>query len=61
MDLQRKIEIVETAVRSVSEHSDHDSVVLLAALDRIAVIVEREKAAVAKRQQLALNAALNGS
>jgi hypothetical protein len=59
MDLKRKIEVAETAVRSISEHVDHDSVVLLAALDKVHEMVLREKDMVVSRQQNALDAALN--
>jgi len=61
MDMKRKIEIAETAVRSISEHADHDSVVLLAALDKVGEIVQREKDMVVSRQKYALDAALNGT
>lgn len=60
MDMKRKIEIAETAVRSISEHADHDSVVLLAALEKVGQIVEREKFAVKDRQAAATQAALQG-
>lgn len=45
MDIRRKLELVSDSIRSISEHRDVDSVVRLAALDRVASIIasEREK------------------
>jgi hypothetical protein len=42
MDIRRKIEIAEQAVRSISDHTDADSVVLLAALGRLKMSVEEK-------------------
>jgi hypothetical protein len=46
MDIKRKLEIVEQSIRSISTHEDEDAALRHAALDRVAAIVEREKAAV---------------
>jgi hypothetical protein len=43
MDLRRKLEIVDQAIKSISTHSDVDSAVVAAALDRIDTIVQAER------------------
>lgn len=43
MDMNRKLEIVQTSIRSVSAHVDIDASVRLAALDRIDDMVEAER------------------
>lgn len=43
MDLKRKLEIVQTAIKSISEHTDVDSGVRLAALAQVGSMVEQEK------------------
>lgn len=49
MNIGKKIEIVETAVKSIATHDDQDSVVLLAALDAVTAIVDKAKAQVAAK------------
>jgi hypothetical protein len=44
MNLSKKIDIVRTALRSISEHTDEDSVIRTAALVACAAAVEAEKA-----------------
>lgn len=43
MDLKKKLEIVGTAIRSISTHSDEDASVVKAALDQIVAMVQVEK------------------
>ena len=58
MDINRKLQIVAQAVKSISTHDDADSVVLLAALARIGKMVDEESAAVRARQEAAAATAL---
>lgn len=44
MDLNRKLEIVQLGIRSVSTHVDIDASVRLAALDRIGDAIAAERA-----------------
>lgn len=46
MDIPRKIEIADQAVRSISHHRDEDAAVRKAALDAVAALIERERAAI---------------
>jgi hypothetical protein len=50
MDIKRKLQIVEQSVKSISTHDDADSVVVLAALDRIVEMVGIEAQAVREKQ-----------
>lgn len=49
MDLKRKLEIVTTAVQSISRHSDEDAAVVQAALARVEAIVAGERKALEQR------------
>ena len=60
MDINRKLQVVATAIQSISTHDDADSVVLLAALARIGKMVDEESAAVRARQEAAAATALGG-
>lgn len=43
MDLKRKLEIVTTAVQSISQHSDEDAAVVQAALAKVEQMVAGER------------------
>lgn len=58
MDINRKLQVVAQAIKSISTHDDADSVVLLAALGRVAKMVADESAAVRERQEAAAATAL---
>lgn len=58
MDINRKLQVVAQAIKSISTHDDADSVVLLAALGRVAKMVADESAAVRERQESAAATAL---
>lgn len=47
MNLSKKIDIVKTALRSISEHVDEDSVIRVAALDACVAAINEEKAKIA--------------
>lgn len=63
MDIKRKIEIVQQAVASISDHGDADSVVLLQALELVQqdvaqkMVAVRERAAAQAREALGKPAA----
>ncbi len=44
MKISKKLDIVRTAIRSISEHRDEDGAVLAAALDQVIAFAEAEKA-----------------
>lgn len=56
MNIKQKLEIVEKAVRSISEHDDADSVVVLTALGNVTKIAIREAEAVRAKQATAAKA-----
>ena len=56
MNIKQKLEIAEKAIRSISEHDDADSVVLLAALGNVTKIAIREAEAVRAKQVTAAKA-----
>ncbi len=49
MNITRKIEIAEQAVRSISQHDDADTTLRDAALKRLEGFIETERASMAKR------------
>lgn len=58
MKLNRKLEIVEQAVKSITSHTDEDAAVRAAALDRISALVQTEKAALEAEVKAGIEAAL---
>ena len=58
MKLNRKLEIVWQAVKSISTHTDEDAAVRAAALDRVAEIVAAEKAALDAEVKAGIDSAL---
>jgi hypothetical protein len=50
MNIKEKLVIAERAVKSISRHDDADSIVILAALDRVKEMANNEAAAVTERQ-----------
>lgn len=58
MKLNRKLEIVSQAVKSISTHGDEDAAIRVAALDRVAAMVATEKEAVQAEVQAGIDAAL---
>lgn len=54
MDIRRKIEIAETAIRSISEHEDVDSLVRRAALTSLKVYVDEQIAEIEARAARAI-------
>lgn len=58
MDINRKLQVVAQAIKSISTHDDADSVVLLAALARVSKMIDEEAAGVRARQESAAAAAL---
>ena len=61
MDIKRKIEIVEQAVRSISQHSDEDAALLKAALGRVTEMVDAEVTALDARVAADIEAKLKGN
>jgi hypothetical protein len=61
MDIKRKLEIVATGVSSITNHTDADSVVRVAALDQIAAQIATDRAAVIASAQAEAAAALAGT
>lgn len=49
MDILRKLEIADLAIKSISRHDDEDSIVLNAALDQLIVKINAEKQGIADR------------
>ncbi len=49
MDLRRKIELAEQAIRSISTHDDVDLAVRTAALNRLILTIKDERAQAADR------------
>ena len=60
MDLKRKLEIVATAVQSISQHSDEDAAVVQAALAKVERMVAAERAALDERVAADIEAKLKG-
>lgn len=58
MKLNRKLEIVEQAVKSISSHTDEDAAVRAAALDRVSALVQTEKAALDAEVKASIETAL---
>lgn len=58
MKLNRKLEIVDQAVKSISQHTDEDAAVRAAALDRISEMVKWEKAKLDDEVKAGIDAAL---
>lgn len=50
MDIKSKLAFAERAIASIGTHDDEDSVVLLAALDRVTQMVEQQAEAVRAKQ-----------
>lgn len=42
MDISRKIEIADLAIKSISRHDDEDSIVLKAALTKVSNLIQAE-------------------
>ena len=51
MKIQRKLEIAEQAIRSITTHDDEDAAVRDAALKRLEAFIESERQAAAERVQ----------
>ncbi len=60
MDIKRKLQIVDQAIQSISQHDDADSVVILAALEKITTMVKHQAQAVKLKQDDAAQEQLNG-
>lgn len=58
MKLNRKLEIVEQAIKSISTHTDDDAAVRSAALDRVIGMANREKESVDAEVKASIEAAL---
>lgn len=56
MDIRRKMDIVEQAVRSISTHDDADSGVISAALDKVAAMIEEQRRTMFERKNLGVQA-----
>ncbi len=56
MDINRKLQIVESAIKSVTLHDDLDAAVRLHALDKMAAMLEAERHAIEERVQAAIDA-----
>ena len=50
MDIKRKLQIVEKAIQSISQHDDADSVTILAALERVKTMAEDQAKTVCDNQ-----------
>jgi hypothetical protein len=48
MNIKRKIEIVNSAILSISEHRDEDTALRIAALDKCSKMIETEKKKIEK-------------
>lgn len=59
MDIKRKLQIVDQAIKSISQHDDADSVVLIAALERVSKMAADEAQAVRDKQTDAAEMALS--
>lgn len=53
MDIKRKLQIVDQAIQSISQHGDADSVVILAALEKISAMVKHQAQEVKVKQDQA--------
>jgi len=60
MKLNRKLEIAEQAIRSISTHDDEDAAVRDAALKRLEEFIEAERQAAAQRVQAKIAAQVGG-
>ena len=60
MDMKRKLEILAQSVASIATHTDDDSVILLAALDKADAIIGDARAAIATRVAAETAAAIGG-
>ena len=49
MDMNRKLALADSAIKSISQHDDEDVALRDAALDRIEVLVKNEREAMHKR------------
>lgn len=49
MDLNRKLEIADSVIRSISRHDDEDMAVRSAALDRVDALIAAERVAMQER------------
>jgi hypothetical protein len=58
MDFQRKLELVEQSIRSISKADDMDAAVRTAALDRVDAFVKAEREAMAARVEAKIKAHL---
>lgn len=58
MKLNRKLDYVFTAVKSISDHTDDDGAVRAAALDRVIAFVTEEKARIDAAVKAEIEAAL---
>lgn len=58
MKLNRKLEIVEQAVKSITTHTDEDAAVRAAALDRVIDMAKAEKEALDAEVKAGIEAAL---
>ena len=58
MKLNRKLEIVEQAVKSISTHTDEDAAVRAAALDRVIAMVKEQKLVLEAEVKAGIDAAL---
>lgn len=56
MKINRKIELAEQAIRSISQHDDADLNLRAAALDRLAATIEAERLAAQARLQAKIEA-----
>lgn len=52
MDIQRKVEIAEQAIRSITTHDDEDSVVRLSAIKHLTKFIEKEATDITTRAEL---------
>lgn len=59
MDIRRKIEIAQQAIRSISTHDDVDLAVREAALDKLNEFASAERVAAQERVQAAIDAQLD--
>lgn len=58
MDIRRKIEVAQQAIRSISTHDDADLAVRNAALDKLGATIEAEREAAQGRVQGTIDAQL---
>ncbi len=58
MDIKRKLELTSQAIKSISQHTDEESLVRLAALDEVVRQVNTERDAIRAEIEQAKRAAL---